>query len=83
MKSCTIALLLALAFMAVSIGNAFTITTSHSHSHRLLSSSSPSSSSLHMTILTYGGKKKDFKAGSPLKAACAALGVKPKYSCRT
>ena len=40
-----------------------------------------SSTELKMTILTYGGKKMDFKAGSPLKAACAKLGVKPKYSC--
>ncbi len=39
-------------------------------------------SSLQMTLLTYNGKKKDFKAGSPLSAAAAALGVKPKYSCR-
>jgi hypothetical protein len=40
------------------------------------------SSGLKMTILTYKGQKKDFKAGSPLKSACAALGVKPKYSCK-
>ena len=40
------------------------------------------SSGLKMTILTYQGQKKDFKAGSPLKNACAALGVKPKYSCK-
>eukprot|EP00980_Cylindrotheca_fusiformis_P030542 scaffold24996_cov137-Cylindrotheca_fusiformis.AAC.4 len=39
-------------------------------------------SSLQMTILSYGGKKKDFKAGSPLKSAASALGVKPKYSCK-
>jgi hypothetical protein len=39
-------------------------------------------SSLQMTILTYNGKKKDFKAGSPLSSAAAALGVKPKYSCK-
>jgi hypothetical protein len=40
------------------------------------------SSTLQMTVLTYGNKKKDFKAGSPLKSACAALGVKPRYSCK-
>jgi hypothetical protein len=40
------------------------------------------SSPLQMTLLTYGSKKKDFKPGSPLKNACAALGVKPKYSCK-
>lgn len=34
-----------------------------------------------MTVLSYNGKKKDFKAGSSLKSAVAALGVKPKYSC--
>mmetsp|Transcript_13843 Transcript_13843/g.23570 ORF Transcript_13843/g.23570 Transcript_13843/m.23570 type:complete len:115 (-) Transcript_13843:1374-1718(-) len=40
------------------------------------------SSALHMTVLTYKGKKKDFRPGSPLKNACSALGVKPKYSCK-
>ncbi|KAG7338500.1 hypothetical protein IV203_009121 [Nitzschia inconspicua] len=39
-------------------------------------------SSLHMTVLSYNGKKKDFKPGSPLKSAVESLGVKPKYSCR-
>lgn len=38
--------------------------------------------SLQMTVLSYGGKKKDFKPGSPLKSAASALGVKPKYSCK-
>lgn len=42
----------------------------------------PSATALHMTLLTYNGQKKDFKAGTPLKNACAALGVKPKYSCK-
>jgi hypothetical protein len=42
---------------------------------------SKSATSLEMTALTYKGKKKDFKAGSSLKSACSALGVKPKYSC--
>jgi len=37
---------------------------------------------LRMTVLSYKGKKKDFKAGSPLSKACANLGVKPKYSCK-
>lgn len=40
-----------------------------------------SSSALQMTILTYKGKKKDFKAGSPLKVAVKQLGVPVKYSC--
>mmetsp|Transcript_6848 Transcript_6848/g.10296 ORF Transcript_6848/g.10296 Transcript_6848/m.10296 type:complete len:118 (-) Transcript_6848:409-762(-) len=49
--------------------------------------SSPStlrkSSSLHMTVLTStSGKKVDVKEGTPMKAACAKLGVKPKYSCK-
>jgi hypothetical protein len=39
------------------------------------------SSSLQMTILTYGNKKMDFKPGSPLKTAVAKFGIKPKYSC--
>jgi hypothetical protein len=41
-----------------------------------------SSSALHMTALTYNGKKKDFKAGSKLSAACSGLGVKPRYNCK-
>ena len=43
---------------------------------------SKSATSLEMTVLTYNGKKKDFKSGSSLKSACSALGVKPKYSCK-
>lgn len=39
-------------------------------------------SSLHMTVLTANGKKVDIKEGTPMKAACAKLGVKPKYSCK-
>merc|ERR1712127_690720 len=45
-------------------------------------SSSQSTSALSMTVLAYKGKKVDFKEGSPLKNACAKLGVKPKYSCK-
>lgn len=44
--------------------------------------SSRARTSLDMTVLTYGGKKRNFAAGSPLKSAASALGVKPKYSCR-
>ena len=40
------------------------------------------SSSLHMTVLSYNGKKKNFKAGSPLSKALPALGIKPRYSCK-
>ena len=41
-----------------------------------------SSTDLHMTVLTYKGKKKSFKAGSPLSRAVAGLGVPVKYSCK-
>lgn len=40
------------------------------------------SSSLYMTVLSYNGKKKNFKAGSPLSKALPALGIKPRYSCK-
>ena len=40
------------------------------------------STQLEMTVLTYGAKKRNFRAGSSLKQAANALGVKPKYSCR-
>jgi hypothetical protein len=40
------------------------------------------SAPLHMTILTYGNKKKNFKPGSPMKSAVAQLGIKPTYSCK-
>ena len=36
---------------------------------------------LDMTVLSYNGKKKDFREGSPLKNAVRQLGVKVKYSC--
>lgn len=36
----------------------------------------------YMTILAYNGKKKNFKAGSPLSVAVKALGVPVKYSCK-
>lgn len=39
-------------------------------------------SSLQMTVLTSGSKKIDIPEGTPLKDACAKLGVKPKYSCK-
>jgi len=44
--------------------------------------SSGSTTDLQMTVLTYKGKKKDFKAGSPLSRAVAQLGVPVKYSCK-
>jgi hypothetical protein len=39
-------------------------------------------SPLEMTVLTYNGKKKDFKAGSPMSKAASGLGIKPRYSCK-
>lgn len=59
--------------LAVAATNAFTVS---------MPNAVRSSSELKMTLLTYNGKKKDFKAGTPLKNACANLGVKPKYSCK-
>lgn len=53
-----------------------------SQNHGFVATTQKSSSSLHMTVLTYGSKKKDFKAGSKLSAACSALGVKPRYNCK-
>ncbi|KAL9181766.1 hypothetical protein ACHAXT_012109 [Thalassiosira profunda] len=47
------------------------------------SSAPRTSSSLRMTVLaSASGKKIDVREGTPLKAACAKLGVKPKYSCK-
>jgi len=40
------------------------------------------SSSLQMTVLSYNGKKKNFKPGSPLSNAVRQLGVPVKYSCK-
>ena len=40
------------------------------------------SSSLHMTKLSYNGKKIDVRAGTPLKNAIPKLGIKPRYSCK-
>ena len=65
------ALLLA-ALCCLIRGNAFTVTPSNI---RVVTA-------LDMTILTYGSKKKDFKAGSPMSAAMKALGVPVKYSCK-
>ena len=44
--------------------------------------SAPLSTTLQMTVLSYNGKKKDFKPGTPLSTAVAQLGIKPKYSCK-
>ena len=63
-----------LLILAIATSNAFTVSTPFAASR--------ASSELQMVKLTYGAKQADFKAGSPLKNACAKLGVKPKYSCK-
>ena len=68
---------LIIAFLAVA-ANVQAFQSASSPSYQKTSSSS----SLQMTILTYNGKKKNFKAGSPMKKAAAGLGVKPRYSCK-
>jgi hypothetical protein len=45
-------------------------------------SSLKSSSALQMTILSYNGKKKNFKEGSPLSVAAKQMGMKVTYSCK-
>jgi hypothetical protein len=65
-----------IACSSLTVGNAFVI----NNNKRVVSIQALSS--LQMTLLRYGEKKKDFPAGSPLKNACASLGVKPKYSCK-
>merc|ERR1712232_214772 len=40
------------------------------------------SSSLGMTVLSNGMKKKDFKPGTPLSRALPQIGIKPRYSCK-
>eukprot|EP01082_Thalassiosira_pseudonana_P012963 g12690.t1 g12690 contig6:2431820-2432411(+) len=73
-------------FGTLLITNAFTNTNINTIVRSTCSTSNSSNrgspSSLHMTILTANGKKIDVKEGTPLKAACAKLGVKPKYSCQ-
>ena len=75
MKLFTLFLVLVLGLL--SAANAFQ-TSHHGTSRRIKGSRSE----LGMTVLTYKGKKRDFRPGSPLKSAVSALGVKPKYSCR-
>jgi hypothetical protein len=36
-----------------------------------------------MTVLSYNGKKKDFKAGSPPSVAAKQIGMKVTYSCKS
>jgi hypothetical protein len=39
-------------------------------------------STVHMTLLSYQGKKVEVKEGTPLSQACVKLGLKPKYDCK-
>jgi hypothetical protein len=48
----------------------------------LASSKSTTTTTLAMTVLSYNGKKMDFKPGTPLSRAVQQLGVKVKYSCK-
>eukprot|EP00591_Stephanopyxis_turris_P003436 CAMPEP_0195518364 /NCGR_PEP_ID=MMETSP0794_2-20130614/12716_1 /TAXON_ID=515487 /ORGANISM="Stephanopyxis turris, Strain CCMP 815" /LENGTH=104 /DNA_ID=CAMNT_0040647313 /DNA_START=84 /DNA_END=398 /DNA_ORIENTATION=+ len=53
-----------------------------SNIHAPMMNPATSSTKLDMTNLAYNGKKQNFKAGTKLSAACAKLGVKPRYSCK-
>jgi hypothetical protein len=46
------------------------------------SKSLTSSSALQMTVLSYNGKKKNFKVGSPMSVAAKQMGMKVTYSCK-
>mmetsp|Transcript_25541 Transcript_25541/g.60412 ORF Transcript_25541/g.60412 Transcript_25541/m.60412 type:complete len:130 (-) Transcript_25541:295-684(-) len=70
------------SFMTQSGVTGFTINNNHNNNNNNFAASKTSNTALHMTVLTYNGKKKNFKAGSPLKNAVAQLGVKPRYSCK-
>mmetsp|Transcript_9943 Transcript_9943/g.11630 ORF Transcript_9943/g.11630 Transcript_9943/m.11630 type:complete len:116 (+) Transcript_9943:97-444(+) len=54
----------------------------NSNGFNMYPTSSRRTSSLHMTKLSYNGKKVEVKAGSPLKNAVGKLGIKPRYSCK-
>ena len=75
MKTVNIFFLAAIICGSINFTNAF-------FTHNSSNVARKSSSQLQMTILSANGKKADFKEGSPLKNACAKLGVKPKYSCK-
>jgi hypothetical protein len=68
------AVFLAAPYLAV---DAFTVASSP-----FSSSTATRSSHLRMTVLSYNGKKKDFKPGTPLSKAVQQLGLKPTYSCK-
>mmetsp|Transcript_62928 Transcript_62928/g.185860 ORF Transcript_62928/g.185860 Transcript_62928/m.185860 type:complete len:116 (-) Transcript_62928:296-643(-) len=69
----TLVLAAAAVLLLASFSNAFTPSSP---------AFSRSSTELGMTKLSYNGKAFDFREGSPLKSACAKLGVKPRYSCK-
>jgi len=82
----TIRLLLVVLLVGVtsltSVVNGFNVGNDARRRVQVVSSSTTSSSSLRMTILSYGGKKKNFKPGTPLSKALPQIGLKPKYSCK-
>ena len=63
---------LALFLALLAVSHAFTVAPA---------ASARTSTALDMTVLSYNGKKKDFKEGSPMKVAVKQLGVPVKYSC--
>ena len=68
--------------VAVLLGRSDAFVVSNPPSFDVAATMSSTSSSLRMTVLSYNGKKKNFKPGTPLSKAVAALGVKPTYSCK-
>ena len=82
----TIRLLLVVLLVGVasltSLANGFNVGNDARRRAQVVSSSTTTSSSLRMTILSYGGKKKNFKPGTPLSKALPQIGLKPKYSCK-
>uniref|UniRef100_A0A7S2SLY0 2Fe-2S ferredoxin-type domain-containing protein n=1 Tax=Eucampia antarctica TaxID=49252 RepID=A0A7S2SLY0_9STRA len=74
MNTCSSFAVLLLAFACVlSVGTAFFVNDP---------TFARSATQLQMTKLTYNGKAIEFKEGSPMKSACAKLGMKPRYSCK-
>jgi hypothetical protein len=83
----TIRLLLVVLLVSVasltSVANGFNVGNDARRRVQVVSSSTTiTSSSLRMTVLSYGGKKKNFKPGTPLSKALPQIGLKPKYSCK-
>ncbi|KAG7369167.1 hypothetical protein IV203_031910 [Nitzschia inconspicua] len=76
-SSRSLSLLMLLASLTISRLHAFVTAPL-----KLAAPSFSSTSNLQMTILSYNGKKKDFKPGTPLSTAVQQLGLKPTYSCK-